>query len=227
MVVIDRQTFQSLYKRHYNLVRRIAYRYGLRDAEADDVVQDTFVKAWTKRDSLRDPGSFAGWVAIIAKNEAIGRRRTVSNQKQIPIETVLIPISAPALKVIDRPGAKQSKTASMSVTLEKEDLHIKLVFEHSLELLTQLITNHAKEPRATIARMFYLDHKSIDQIVAVLSIKQNTVLSHLRRFRLIVTDALLEIMSENVENTVYSVSASGTVPLSDSPRHHTKGENRG
>ena len=58
----------------------IAYGVLQNRAEAEDVVQDAFVKAWKSRWRVRDPEKFPAWLATIARNRArdIARgRRTV------------------------------------------------------------------------------------------------------------------------------------------------------
>src|SRR5690606_28692687 len=45
------------------------------DAEAEDVVQETYVKAFTRLDSFEGKAAFSTWLTRIALNEAFGRRR--------------------------------------------------------------------------------------------------------------------------------------------------------
>ena len=80
--------------------------------------------------------------------------------------------------------------------LVADDDFASIHFEHSITLLRQLIQLHEGEPRATVARYFYLDQKSVKEISDALQLNQNTVLSHLRRFRLIVSQAMLQLAEE-------------------------------
>src|SRR6478736_5202517 len=45
------------------------------DSEAEDVVQETYVRAFTHLDDFRGDSSFATWLGRIAINEALGRLR--------------------------------------------------------------------------------------------------------------------------------------------------------
>jgi RNA polymerase sigma-70 factor (ECF subfamily) len=45
------------------------------DAEAEDVVQETYLRAFTRLDTFRGGSSFSTWLTRIALNEAFGRLR--------------------------------------------------------------------------------------------------------------------------------------------------------
>lgn len=55
------------------------YRYVLSlvhdPSEAEDLTQDTFVRAYARRDSLRDPNAVRGWLYRIATHVCLGRLR--------------------------------------------------------------------------------------------------------------------------------------------------------
>ncbi|GAB5544761.1 MAG: sigma-70 family RNA polymerase sigma factor [Sandaracinaceae bacterium] len=71
----DRWAEEALYRRHVRRVTDAATRVLGRSDEAEDVVQDTFLKAFTKLDSLRDPSLFPRWLLRIAMNRARGKLR--------------------------------------------------------------------------------------------------------------------------------------------------------
>ena len=53
--------------------------------EAEDVVQDAFVKAWKARWQVRNPEKFPAWIATIVRNRAhdiLTRRRTIPMEEQ-------------------------------------------------------------------------------------------------------------------------------------------------
>lgn len=62
----DRWAEEALYRRHVRSVTNATTRLLGRIAEADDVVQDTFVCAFERLGELADPGSFRGWAHRIA-----------------------------------------------------------------------------------------------------------------------------------------------------------------
>src|ERR1700731_203368 len=66
-----RSIMQSNNRRLYRIARGILRN----ESEAEDVVQETYVRAFTHLDSFRGDCSLATWLARIAKNEALGRLR--------------------------------------------------------------------------------------------------------------------------------------------------------
>ena len=48
---------------------RVAFRFN--SAEVEDIVQETFIKAFKSLDNLKEPDKFKSWLFTIAKNQAI------------------------------------------------------------------------------------------------------------------------------------------------------------
>ena len=68
--------FDVLVDRYWNSARAIAYQRTRRWSEAEDAVQEAFVLAFNKLQSLRDPERFGGWLFTIVKRSCIeGARR--------------------------------------------------------------------------------------------------------------------------------------------------------
>lgn len=64
----DRWAEEALYRRHVRPVTDVATRILGRTAEAEDVVQDTFLMVLRRLDTLRDPELFPRWLMRIAMN---------------------------------------------------------------------------------------------------------------------------------------------------------------
>ena len=70
-----RERFNELVVRHQRRASRIAYQY-LRDAaEADDAVQDAFLKVFTRISSYREAWPFEVWFTRILINGCLDRRK--------------------------------------------------------------------------------------------------------------------------------------------------------
>jgi RNA polymerase sigma-70 factor (ECF subfamily) len=70
----DRDAFSRLAARHWRRLLALA-RTIVADLEAEDVVQDGLIKAWSKLRSLREPDAFASWLTRVVANTAIARAR--------------------------------------------------------------------------------------------------------------------------------------------------------
>jgi RNA polymerase sigma-70 factor (ECF subfamily) len=74
----DREAFEMIIRTHSRSLFAIAYGILQSREEAEDVVQDSLVKAWKTRWRVRDPEKFPAWLCMIARNRAhdvIRRRR--------------------------------------------------------------------------------------------------------------------------------------------------------
>src|SRR5207302_6186573 len=77
----DREAFEMIIRTHSRTLFAIAYGILQSREEAEDVVQDSLVKAWKTRWRVRDPEKFPAWLATIARHRAhdiFRKRRTVS-----------------------------------------------------------------------------------------------------------------------------------------------------
>jgi RNA polymerase sigma-70 factor, ECF subfamily len=65
----DRAAFGELYERYERMVHGVLLAH-VPYAEVDDLLQDVFLIALRRLDSLREPTAFAGWLLVIARNRA-------------------------------------------------------------------------------------------------------------------------------------------------------------
>src|SRR5947209_10317247 len=80
----DRDAFELIIRANSRTLFAIAYGVLQSREEAEDVVQDAFVKAWKSRWRVRDPQKFPAWLSTIARNRAhdlLRRRRSVPHDE--------------------------------------------------------------------------------------------------------------------------------------------------
>ena len=63
--------WETLIADFVSMVRGVVGHYARRDADVEDMVQETFLRAYTHLPSLKDPARFPGWLRQIAMN--VGR----------------------------------------------------------------------------------------------------------------------------------------------------------
>ena len=72
----DAQSFERLVTRHTPMVHRVAWRMLGDAVEAEDVVQEVFVKLWVNaRDWRQAGGGLGGWLRRISTNACLDRLR--------------------------------------------------------------------------------------------------------------------------------------------------------
>lgn len=75
----DRAAFQLLVLRHEGRLRAFLARAAGHDA--DDLAQETFVRAWQRAGDFRGEGSYAAWVMGIGWRLFLDRRRTTRRRE--------------------------------------------------------------------------------------------------------------------------------------------------
>ncbi len=84
----DRDAFRPLVERYSHMVFVLAYRMTNSEPDAEEVVQETFLKAYRALPSFQERSNFATWLYRIATNcalDLLGRRK---NQPQLASETM-------------------------------------------------------------------------------------------------------------------------------------------
>ncbi|MFT6137222.1 MAG: RNA polymerase sigma-70 factor (ECF subfamily) [Salibacteraceae bacterium] len=71
----DSRCQKELYNRFFGLMMAICYRYCSCRQDAEDIVQDGFIKVFDKIDSFDGNGSFEGWLKRVFVNMALDKIR--------------------------------------------------------------------------------------------------------------------------------------------------------
>ncbi len=83
----DYLAFEQLFERHRSLVYRFAYQMTSRRDDAEDIVQEAFVRAYQNLHRYRDEAKFTTWLLRIVTNlctdqARMTQRRTVLEQQE-------------------------------------------------------------------------------------------------------------------------------------------------
>jgi RNA polymerase sigma-70 factor (ECF subfamily) len=74
-MAISKEVFEAEVLAMLGPLQGVARRLTRNDADAEDLVSETIVRAWRARDSLAQEGAFRGWVFRILNNTFISERR--------------------------------------------------------------------------------------------------------------------------------------------------------
>jgi RNA polymerase sigma-70 factor, ECF subfamily len=77
--------FSDLMNRHAAAVRKYLSRLVRNSSDLDDVVQDTFTKAWARLSTFRFEASFRTWLISVALNEALTLYRRRKHRRSWPV----------------------------------------------------------------------------------------------------------------------------------------------
>jgi RNA polymerase sigma-70 factor (ECF subfamily) len=114
----DPDAFRDLYLAHHATL----YRYALAELgtadDARDVVQETFVRAWTGLAGFRGDSSFLHWVFRIARNLVIDRARARKRRPTVSLQKPMTPDGDETLG--DRIAATTGDPEAAAVSAEEQ-----------------------------------------------------------------------------------------------------------
>ena len=82
----DADAFVELTKRHSNRLLRTTYRITKNRQDAEDALQDSFLKAFSHLNNFQEKASFSTWLTRIAINSALMIMRKKRGCYEIPID---------------------------------------------------------------------------------------------------------------------------------------------
>jgi len=83
----DLAAFEQLYRENVGRVYALCLRLCCDAQLAEELTQDSFVRAWQKLDSFRGDSAFASWLHPLAVNVALSERRSRRRRNQMILAT--------------------------------------------------------------------------------------------------------------------------------------------
>ena len=78
--------FDTLFERYASAIRRYLLRIVRDDHAAEDLLQEAFLRVWTRAEQWNGQGAFKGWLYSIATNLALNHLRSQRRRPQQPLE---------------------------------------------------------------------------------------------------------------------------------------------
>jgi RNA polymerase sigma-70 factor, ECF subfamily len=108
---LDVENASVLFKGDYQRIFRYIMSMVRDTAEAEDLTQETFLRAYRRHDSLRDEGAQTAWLYRIATNVCLDRLRQYSRRAPIESETDL-----------DQVDIADPDTPTLQKTIERDEM---------------------------------------------------------------------------------------------------------
>jgi RNA polymerase sigma-70 factor, ECF subfamily len=169
-----RAIMQANNRRLYRIARGILRN----DSEAEDVVQETYVRAFTHLESFRGDSRLATWLARIAMNEALGRLR----RQRPTVDWTTLESGTPNAQIIQFPVSATSDDPEKTMA-QREIQH---VVEQAVDELPEAFRI------VFITRV--IEGMNVEETAEILDIKPETVKTRLHRAR--------TMLRENVEKKI-------------------------
>jgi len=155
----DAEAFRRLVERHRDRAFAVARRIVRTDADAEEVAQDAFVRAWRALPAFRGESRFSTWLHRIVVRQALDRAETLSRRR-------------------GREAALDDAPASAGAVEDSTDFEA----THRARRLEALVGSLTPAQRAAITLFYHEDH-SVERTAEILQLPVNTVKTHLRRAR--------------------------------------------
>jgi len=176
VLVGNHALFADLVKRHQAYVFTLALRFVKKREEAEEVAQDTFVKAYRSLGSFKMESKFTTWLYTICYHTAMTQLR----KKKL----VAVSIDDEANNIqLDN----QNYYNELSVEKKSRSFFIKKAIDMLLP------------DDATIINLFYNGEQSLDEIATVMNMECNTVKVKLHRSRHRLKEKLELLLKEEVK----------------------------
>lgn len=157
----DAKAFGQLVRLHQRPIWRVAYGLTRNASDADDLTQETFVRAWQALGRFRVGEPMHPWLARIAVNLAFSLFRTRRRRPEVPIEPLIeagqqfAGTDDPAREAVDRDHGR-----------------------HLAEAFGELSEEHR-----VVLVLRVVDQLTYDEIAHTLNVPAGTVMSRLSRAR--------------------------------------------
>lgn len=154
----NEKSFEELYKLYYQKVYSLAKMTLKNDADAEDVLQQTFIQAWKNISTLEDNAAFNTWIQRITLNQCYSLLKKSKPDISIDDES-------------DEHGVLELESDFMlpEVYAQKENLRARL---------GEIIDSLSEVQRQTI-QLYYFDELSVDEISDTMECSTGTVKSRL------------------------------------------------
>ena len=131
------EALNLLMQKHYKAVRAHVFRIVENDQDADEITNETFLKAFNKREMIKYPDKLVGWLYTTAKHLAIDRLRAKQREVERMSDFVSLDNLDGEVEAASMLAAEQAQQAKTDHDLLKGLL--RLLPEKDLEVVEHLL----------------------------------------------------------------------------------------
>ena len=186
----DQQALAEIYRYSVPAVYKVV-QVLIRDHDTvNDIIQDTYIKAFTRMDQLQNPGSLIPWLKMIATNTA---KDWLKKSKPI------------FFSELEKDGYSDGQSFMENIEDENVDQNPEMVTDQKeVSRLVMEILEQLPEDQRMVVGMFYYEEMSVKDIAVSLGLSENTVKSRLSYARKKIKEQVLELEKQGTR--LYSVA---------------------
>ena len=169
----DDTAFRIIMERHNRRLYRIARGILRNDTEAEDVVQEAYVSAFTHLDGFRGDSSLATWLSHITMNEALGRLR----RERLAVD-------------LDTFEAQRTEAQIIQFPQTTSDDPERTMAQREILQLVERATDNLPEIFRIVFITRVIEGMSVEETADLLGLRPETVKTRLHRARRLVREQL-------------------------------------
>ena len=162
----DDSAFGTLVEKYQKSVHALAWRKIGDFHYAEEITQDTFLRAYQNLSTLRNPNQFSGWLYVIANRLCLHWLRKQKPAKQLQ-------------SLEDTPMEEVEKSAYARYVLEQRETE---ATEHRIEIVKKLLEK-LPESEQTVMVLYYLGEMTTREISKFLGVSVEAIRTRLYRAR--------------------------------------------
>jgi RNA polymerase sigma-70 factor (ECF subfamily) len=171
----DESSIRAVIKLHNRRLYRIARSILRDDAEAEDAVQEGYLKAFSHFDEFRGDAGIGTWLCRIVMNEALGRLR-----RRRPT------VDWSEMDEIERPSAEIIRLPVDPVRPDPE----RATAQRQIQQLLERAIDQLPEPFRIVLVARVVEEMSVEETATLLSLRPETVKTRLHRARALLRKAV-------------------------------------
>jgi RNA polymerase sigma-70 factor (ECF subfamily) len=180
----DQSAFSELVNRYERKIYRLAKNITRNDEDAEDVLQDAFLKAYTHLDNFKGDSKFYTWIVRIAVNEALMRLRKRKTDRSVPL---------------DEPVDLGEETVAREIAVWEDNPEQQYSQEEWRKILDEAVDSLKPDFR-TVFVLRDIEELSTEETAETLGISVPAVKSRLLRARLALRERLTRQFKRKGEN---------------------------
>ena len=150
----DTGAFRELVERHRTRAYGLSLRMLRSPADAEEVTQDAFVRAWLALPQFRGESRFSTWLHRIVARRALDRAEVLKRRRDREV----------GVEAMEHLAEERVETSGAALAMER------------------MVAGLSDMQRAVVT-LFYYEGRSVEQVAGVLGLPTGTVKTHLSRAR--------------------------------------------
>ncbi|HEY2137271.1 MAG TPA: RNA polymerase sigma factor [Xanthobacteraceae bacterium] len=169
----DGGAFRAIMRRHNQRLYRIARAVTHNDSEAEDVVQEAYVRAFAALADFRGDAGLATWLARIVLNEALGRQRR----------------HRPTVDLATLEERQQGEIIRFPLVSAQPDPE-RTMAQRQIQVLLEHAIDDLPDAFRTVLVARVVEGMSVEETAVLLDLRPETVKTRLHRARALLRSAL-------------------------------------